>query len=277
MENTIKEITFDWAMKIMTITKFQEVMLRFIAVALFPALFVIGAILRTFTFTRRLGGLLLAMAIALYFIFPSFYAFGALVLLDLKGKAYADWVSTDNPANPGNAAGAVARSPTDFPNPPVSNTMYLTGNFSTIGGDGQFSYMEARESLWTYEFRETADNMRRMEQGDSDYMPMAGDDGLIDLSSTEHEDATDEEQDAALSTARDATNRYFLSVAEKSKESQFVPRAWDENGPVGTLSRITFWSLFFSLFSIIGTIAAIRSLSITFGGDIEIAGLTRLI
>jgi len=35
--------------------------------------------------------------------------------------------------------------------------------------------------------------------------------------------------------------------------------------------------MFFALFSIIATIASIRSLSTTFGGDIEIAGLTRLI
>src|SRR4030095_13818728 len=84
MGNKIKEMVFDWTIKIMMVTKFQEVLLKFIATALFPGFFVIGALLRTFTFTRRLGGLMLAMAIAMYFIFPAFYAFGALIMLDLK-------------------------------------------------------------------------------------------------------------------------------------------------------------------------------------------------
>jgi hypothetical protein len=99
MGNTIKALVFDWAIKIMMLTKFQEVLLRFIAIGLFQALFVIGAILRTFMFTRRLGGLLLGMAIAFYFVFPAFYAYGALVMIDLKEKARPAWMA-DTTANP---------------------------------------------------------------------------------------------------------------------------------------------------------------------------------
>jgi hypothetical protein len=70
---------------------------------------------------------------------------------------------------------------------------------------------------------------------------------------------------------------WFGAVSKRSMVDNFMDYAWLPNGPLDVLSRLTFWSVFFSLFGILGTIAGIRSLSITFGGDIEIAGLTRLI
>jgi len=268
MGNTVKEVVFDWAMKIMTITKFQEVMLRFIAVALFPALFVIGVILRTFTFTRRLGGLLLGMAIALYFIFPAFYAFGALVMLDIKGKAYNDWINNDE-ANPNN-----------IPNPPIANTIYLTGEFDTVGGDGKFSYDEAKDQLRVFEGQTFDETMQKIEEGDTDYtirFDMSKKEDDIEELQGLTEEEKEELKEQKMKEAREAGDSWFSAVSAISKVDQFVEFAWEPGGPVESLSRITFWSLFFSLFSIIGTIAAIRSLSITFGGDIEIAGLTRLI
>ncbi|MBU0533107.1 hypothetical protein KKB44_06460 [Candidatus Micrarchaeota archaeon] len=261
MGNTIKELCFDWAMKIMTITKFQEILLRFIATAFFPAFFVIGAILRTFTFTRRLGGLLLAMAIALYFIFPAFYAFGALVMLDLKDKAYDSWIHNTD-ANPHGI---------NDPDPPVANTMYVTGDFSMIGGSGTFSTQEAVDRLRYYEGMPPDQYYEAMEAGGSDEMPLSG----VDLSADRSD--TEEEQREALESATESGESWFNTVSSQSKIDELIDFAWEPNGPVETLSRLTFWSLFFSLFSVIGTIAAIRSLSMTFGGDIEIAGLTRLI
>lgn len=268
MGNTVKEVVFDWAMKIMTITKFQEVMLRFIAVALFPALFVIGVILRTFTFTRRLGGLLLGMGVALYFIFPAFYAFGALVMLDIKENAYHDWIN-DGDANPHG-----------IPNPPIANTMYVKGEFATVGGDGKFSYQEAKDQLQVFEGQTFDETMQKMEEGDSDYtirFDMSKDEDDIEELQGLTEEEKDQVKDQKMKEAREAGESWFNAVSAISKVDQFVEFAWKPGGPVESLSRVTFWSLFFSLFSIIGTIAAIRSLSITFGGDIEIAGLTRLI
>lgn len=269
MGNTIKELCFDWSMKIMTITKFQEVVLKFIATSLFPALFVIGVLLRTFTLTRRLGGLLLAMAICFYFIFPAFYSFGALVMLDLKDKAYQDWVSVDNPANPANLDADPLNSPLDFPDPPIANTMYVGGDFAMVGGSGTFSTADAISSLWEFEGKTPQENYEAMEQGDSDY--------IMDFDLNADVTATDEEKDEKLKEAYESGQAWFNAVSKESKVDQIIDFAWEENGPIATLSRLTFWSVFFSLFSVIGTIAGIRSLSITFGGDIEIAGLTRLI
>jgi|GEM_PF-578090 len=269
--NTIKALVFDWAIKIMMITKFQEIMLRFIATALFPALFVIGALLRTFFFSRRLGGLLLAMAIALYFIFPAFYTFGALVMLNIKNDptVVGLWMAPDNPANPGNRDINPATDVTDYPNPPIANTMYMTGNFSMVGGSGQFSSGEALQNLHNYEGMNSEDYFEIMESRDGS--------GTVHFDLSDNTTYTDQEMNDSYRRAYEAGRSWFDAVSREGKFDQFVTFAWEPNGPVETLSRLTFWSLFFSLFSIIGTIAGIRSLSITFGGDIEIAGLTRLI
>jgi hypothetical protein len=278
MPNTIKEQCFDYAIKIMTLNMFQEGLVRFIAVALYPALFVSGAILRSLAFTRKLGGLLLAMAIALYFVYPSFYAFGGLVILDIKEEARVDWATS-----PANIHGSE--------NPPIANTMYSTGDIPMLGGDGSIS----TESAIAY-----YDSYRRMNQEDffnaAEHDPSAGGGvegigsdtgerqrvitGGVDFTPIPGEptDADNAEQDSNMERARDKAESWYQSIASRNNLfDNFITMAYDPNGIIDILSRLTFFSVFFSLFSILGTIAAIRSLSMTFGGDIEIAGLTRLI
>lgn len=271
MGNTIKALVFDWAIKIMMLTKFQEIMLRFIATALFPALFVIGAILRTFSFTRRLGGLLLAMAIALYFIYPAFYAFGALVMLGIKNDptVVSAWLSPSNPQNPGNRDVDPTSTPQDYPDPQIANTMYMIGDFAMIGGNGTFSSGEAIQRLNYYEGATSDEYFGWMEEREHNT--------TIHFDLTDDTSHSDQEYNDSYQQAYNRGQEWFNNVSKQGKFDNFITFAWEPNGPIETLSRLTFWSLFFALFSIIGTIAGIRSLSITFGGDIEIAGLTRLI
>ncbi len=267
MPNKVKELCFDWAMKLMMLCKFQEVLLRYVAVALFPALFVIGALLRTFTFTRRLGGLLLAMAIALYFFFPAFYAFGALVMFDLKSKAYDSWMHNDK-ANPVRLSGPLAGS--RVPDPPISNTMYINGNVPTLGGGSTTE--DLKNALMVNEGNglTSPEFLREIENGQkTGILPS------FDLNSNTQR--SDDEVRKAMEDSRRKGDNFIDTVSKEGKYDDFITSVWTQNGPLDVLARITFWSLFFGLFSIIGTIGIIRSLSITFGGDIEIAGLTRLI
>ncbi len=273
MGNTIKSLVFSWAIKIMMLTKFQEIMLSFIAKALFPALFVAGAILRTFAFTRRLGGLLLAMAIALYFIFPAFYAFGALVMLDIKNDdlVMQAWTSPTNPVNPGNRGIDPFKGPEDYKDPYIANTMYIKkdAKFAMVGGSGEFDITEALRKKAEYEGKDIDEYLEEMED--------PGSEGTIYFDMSEETVATEQQKEEAYKKAYADGDSWFSTVSGQGKFDKFVGTAWKEGGPIDILSRLTFWSLFFALFGIIGTIAGIRSLSITFGGDIEIAGLTRLI
>lgn len=283
MGNKVKELCFDWAMKLMMLIKFQEVLLVFVAKAVFPAFFVIGTVLRTFSMTRKLGGLLLAMAIALYFVFPAFYAFGAVVMLDIKKAAYPTWVDPANAANPANQDSNPFTTPDQFPDPPIANVMFINGTLPIPGGGSTgYSTALAKDSLLEQEYSSDdvfLNNMEKGTDGSSAYVPMTDPTTgkAVDLSSTEHSGATDAEKDEKLIDAQNQMEAWEQEVAGDNKIDKFIDFAWSRNGPVDTMSRLTFWAVFFSLFSILATIAAIRSLSITFGGDIEIAGLTRLI
>lgn len=64
---------FDILVKVMLLLKLQQILLNYIELALFPILFVMGIVLRTFFFTRKLGGLLIALAIGLYLVYPMVY------------------------------------------------------------------------------------------------------------------------------------------------------------------------------------------------------------
>lgn len=274
MGNKIKELVFDWAIKIMMLTKFQEVLLYFIGTALFPSLFTLGVVLRTFALTRRLGGLLIGMALALYFVFPAFYAFGALVMLEIKNDqaVRAAWIGNST-VNPGNS-----------PDPPIANTMYMSGAITMPGGGKtSFNASDAQKALRDYEGLSSSQYLEYMEKGKDDQggamLPMTDPSSgkMTDLTSRQYKDASDPDKDAALAKAKSEVDNWFKDTEKQGKLDKFVGRAWKLGGPLDVLGRLTFWSVFFSLFGIIATIAAIRSLSITFGGDIEIAGLTRLI
>ncbi|MGB9635210.1 MAG: hypothetical protein ACPL0A_01910, partial [Candidatus Micrarchaeia archaeon] len=65
---------------------------------------------------------------------------------------------------------------------------------------------------------------------------------------------------------------------------QYSPQFYDPNSPENrsyslteVAARIILAVTFSSIFSLVGTLSAIREISSLFGGDVEIAGLTRLI
>ncbi len=260
MGNTVRALVFDWAIKIMMLAKFQEFILRFIAIAFFPAFFVIGALLRTFSLTRRLGGLMLAMAIALYFIFPAFYSFGALVALDIKNQARSKWMA-DPVANPHH-----------IPDPPIANSIYSNGTITMIGGD--VAVTDIYENYERMDSMDSEEYLKCMETGDC---PQGVEKITPDFDLSKDPGLTDEQKKEKAAEQWGKTDDLLKTFSKKSKLDRLMDFAWDPNGPVDSLARLTFFSVFFSLFGIFATIAGIRSLSMTFGGDIEIAGLTRLI
>jgi hypothetical protein len=72
-------------------------------------------------------------------------------------------------------------------------------------------------------------------------------------------------------------DNFLSSKSLYQSESIFVWEAAEPGGYIDMVSRLTFFSLFFSFLGVMATIAAVKSLSGLFGGDLEIAGLTHLI
>lgn len=70
----------------------QGFMLALVSNALFPVLLVLGIILRTFFFTRKLGGLLLAIALCIYTIYPMMYIlFAQQIIISPNSLWFDKW------------------------------------------------------------------------------------------------------------------------------------------------------------------------------------------
>jgi len=261
MGNTIKSMVFDYAIKIMLLNKFQEIFLAFIAKAAFPGLFVVGVVLRTFSFTRKLGGLLLGLAIALYYIFPSFYAFGGVIVLQLKEQIKGDAQFQAICSKLGEHA--------CNEDPPITNALYVNGTIPMPGGG--IDTQKALEEQAKYKEMSQSERMSAMESGESN--PLYRNGQWVDFGAV----TTQQQKEDNMKRAKTTADTFFTDMSKQSKFDAGISQAFLPGGPIDALSRLAFFSVFFSLFGILATIAGIRSLSVTFGGDIEIAGLTHLI
>ena len=64
---------FELIIKTMMLLRAQQIFLDFLWYPLFPVMISMGLVLRIFYFTRKLGGMMIALSLALYVVFPMFY------------------------------------------------------------------------------------------------------------------------------------------------------------------------------------------------------------
>jgi len=253
--NLIKTMIFENSIRIMMISKFQEVVLRLMEVGLFHVLLGFGVVLRSFTFTRKLGGLMMATALALYFIYPMFYAFGGLVFIKIKEDV---WEKTREP------------------DMPIAQYLYVENNVPVLWGDGTFNASREREEMEKLR-RQTesgellaSDRMHEISQGNA--FMATGQSQTFDFCKRDYDYGPVEVIDMASKTFE-----WFGEMSTHSWADAYVDRAFESGGFTDILARLSFFSLFSGLMAALGTIAAIKSLSPMLGGDVEIAGLTHLI
>jgi hypothetical protein len=86
------------ASKLATSLMAQEYFINVVSFGIAPIFLLLGIVLRTFFFTRKLGGLLLAIAVSLFFVYPLTYAFAWYTL---NTTVYGErTVSVSDPACP---------------------------------------------------------------------------------------------------------------------------------------------------------------------------------
>lgn len=78
-------IVFDLTIKTMIVTRFIEYVLDFSAAIIFPTFLLLGIILRMFFFSRKLGGVMVAIALALYLVLPAYFAMMDYVFFKMTG------------------------------------------------------------------------------------------------------------------------------------------------------------------------------------------------
>ena len=230
-------LMFDYSMKALMIAKFQEALVVFIGNSLSPVLFVVGAVLRAFPLSRKLGGLLMAIAVSLYYVYPIFFVMGSVVFDsialrapngDVFGITYADLSS-------------VQASP-DY-------------DLSTIYTEEQ---LESGEAFLDYSAQ--VGNVCQQERADAEGKIEQTSAWSNTLSKMDWEVFVPMSVDGMMGTMGGGVfGNYF------------------RGGIIDGTSRLVFFTFFFSFIGIMATIASIKSLSPILGGDIEIAGLTHLV
>ncbi|GEM_PF-4970866 len=233
--NIIKKEIFAFVVKISILTKFQEVFLHVISSAIFPIFMGAGILLRSFYFTRKLGGLLMAIAIGLYFIFPMAYL--------LAGSVYDHTGGFDS----GVATVNVILDP---------------------GADALFNLFPGL--VTTSEDALTEAELGSLSSGGQKASDFFNDNGIKDLCAA-LEGGSDEDKEKADKIGASVKAWYTAFVGTGFEAIPINDAYFDYTG------RLMFFSFFFSFLGLMATVAGIRSLSMIFGGDIELAGLTHLI
>ncbi|MBN2478437.1 hypothetical protein JXB01_04060, partial [Candidatus Micrarchaeota archaeon] len=234
-----KNAAFEFFLRVAIIIKFQEVLIHLIKDLFLSLLLPIGIALRSFYFTRRLGGLLMGVSLAMYFILPVSYVYAGAIYDHLGGTGKLVYEVSDITAgqmNPYKDFG----SNTSIPG--VKNLSEVKEEFE---GNPQEKLSEALGSLDLCKAFGGASEAYKEDKG---FLSGIWDSltGMFDMIS------------------------YGLDVG-------LMDLDLDEGETIDILGRTVFFSLFFSFFGLMATIAATRGLSAAFGGDLEIAGLTHLI
>ncbi len=240
---TIYGELFDILSHVLIFLKFQELFLILDSVYFFPPFLYLGLVLRILPFTRKLGGLLLGITLSLFFVLPYLYIAGWVILEATPGFGTKYIVDT-------------------------SSSISLFGMSNVMGGDGVMEPVDTSEYVKQKMFDEEGKYQQQVRDpvinviegyADAESKAPEGSQPVVGINTNQlkYEDSKNLYGDA----------KDYLTVMEDRKNNSFVE----------IVARVVLSTVFISVFAIVGTISAIKEISKFFGGDVEIAGLTRLI
>ncbi|MFA5106483.1 MAG: hypothetical protein WC506_06010 [Candidatus Micrarchaeia archaeon] len=307
---------FDTLVKLMMFVRFQQLFLDLIYTSIFPLFLFTGVILRTFFFTRKLGGLMIAIALGMFITFPAMYAFTGYILYKTTDTTYNALlfnVSYDptQTAAIGQDSGYdaykdVGQDPYyQAASPPavgasnkisfgtcLSNLKYMFTSNQTItaawpGGFGGVTLENRYDSTDRVKIyalgTSNADEMNFTDVKGDKYMvrPVVGAQGDQLYMVYARYDGTGGTTFAPLEIINSIVSTvtwYFKNDVSSSFEAMV---AGDDiigfNGLIDQTSRLFLFTLVMPFVSLMVTIASIKVASPLLGGDTEIAGLTRII
>jgi hypothetical protein len=213
-------------------------LLRFIQTTLFPSLLALGIILRTFFFTRKVGGLLIAIALSLYTVYPLMYVMlGSYMTITPHSFYYPnnDWTS--------GYAGIACAGSQYLPGGGTTNVPFCTGF------PGMLSFIIPGLPTAVGNF------------GNADFMFRNGCD-------------TNDPTSCPGSSCINSGGWYCSS---SPKPDVYAGMRSQYDGVLPTVGYLLVPAFFIPIIIILVTIALIRNLSPMLGGDVEIAGLTKFI
>ena len=247
--SSIYSYMFEFGMKSMLIIRFQQFFLNFINYSIYPIFVVLGLILRTFPFSRRLGGLLMAIGISLFFVFPMFYVVGGVIFqnIAMESQYYDESVS----GIPGKGMPEVITALEFDPKQFYGSMGFSKEDEELLSGDYDPEKL-TNEYLNTQLWPSSVNFCQPDDSG-------AG-----------------EGFDLVVSWVK----QFFYGVDFTGlliTNEDYIDSLISPGGVIDATARFVFFSMFFALLAVFATVGAIRSLSPLLGGDIELAGLTHLI
>lgn len=243
--------SFDILSGLLVFLKIQELFLIINSVYFFPPFLYFGLVLRILPFTRKLGGLLIAICLSLFFVLPYLYIAGWVVIESAPGFGTKYIVDTSQ-----------------FVLPFVS--------FNVMGNDDVIDSVDYSEVLENQLFNERDERKEDTRDSYKYIIEKMKDDGLID---DELNILVDDKNKATEIGNFLAQAKYVDSNYLQSDAANYLKQInnYRNNSFVEIVARIVISTLFVTLVALVGTISAIKEISMFLGGDVEIAGLTRLI
>jgi hypothetical protein len=220
-------------------------MMRFIQAVLFPSLLALGIILRTFFFTRKVGGLLIAIAIGLYTVYPLMYIMlGSYMDFNVRNFYY--------PMN----------DPTHWYAP----VMCSGGSFIPGGNDPNAPFCISNLGMLSYIIPGLPTAVANF--GDADFMFRNG-------------CVTSDPNVCPGSTCPGSPN-FCCPGAANCPANSLPPDVYagmrsQYDGVLPTIGYLIVPAVFIPLIILLVTISFVTVLSSTLGGDVDIAGLTRIL
>lgn len=255
---------FDMLVKTMIAIRFQQFILDMIVHYMFPALLVMGLLLRILFFTRKLGGLLIALALSLYFVLPTMYAMNGWVL-------YSWAVGYDRGYDPlqENVLFDVKFDDTGlshlgFENR-VSESRTLKEQFSGVAGARYGSYRGNDRGERVPGAPDIPPNLNICVDGQNEVPEIGALERFWDWFTDKVFGIA-----GAINLVLYIMDLVFLTPT--GAEFFLGP-----NGFIGNLAKLFLFSLVIPFIGIMATIASTKALSPMLGGDVEIAGLTHLV
>ncbi|MCX8200183.1 MAG: hypothetical protein N3G76_01815 [Candidatus Micrarchaeota archaeon] len=235
--------SFTMLYRVLLFLKFQELFMVLNAIYFFPFLFNVGLVLRILPFTRKIGGLLMGITLGLFFVLPYMYILSQTVVESAEHFSTKFVLDT-------------------------SKYMFFCITFSDLVDPGgqRISFDEIIEKK-----REEA-----AKAGGDSSINVAGQAAAEILSKIN----SNPQQGFGYSIGKGGNlpNPRDTGAFGTSKDY------YDPDNPtshkyslVEAVARAVLMATFTSIFAIAGTLSAIREISVMFGGDVEIAGLTKLI
>ena len=241
--NVIKMQIFDMVTKLVILSKFQEITLSVFMSGFFSIFLSAGIILRSFPITRKLGGLLMAVSISIYFIFPLSYLFAGAIYESSGGNM--DFKTTYD---------KMSATVFNFYN---SNKYYdaITEN-QYITKDKQGNDVDLSDSGRIIKDFEGNGSISKIDV----------------CAAVINDKPKTEEEDGEVDKTILSTSEWWSNLKKNGIDVWAVDDSYFDK-----IGRLIFYSLTFSFVGLMMTIATIRSLSGVFGGDLEIAGLTYIL